>query len=127
MSWARRFAAGTRGDAAGTIACVMRRLQSIPYRADPPGSDPILPVREVLLGCSACDCEDRTAAVVAALRLLGYVAWPVYIEQPRAPQDHVTARVMVGGRVLWCDTTVAAELGEHPFTAAERLGMGHVQ
>jgi transglutaminase-like putative cysteine protease len=117
---ARRIYAERNTDAeraALALACV----QSVPYQHDPPGTDPIMPVVDVL-SAAPCDCEDRTAALVCLCWLLGLDARAVYIEQDGAIEDHMSSQVKVARTWRWADATVeGAALGEAPWTAVERI------
>lgn len=117
---ARRIYAARSTDG-GRVALALALVQSVPYQHDPPGSDPILPVVDVLRG-APCDCEDRAAALVSLVWLLGLDARPAYLEQDGAREDHMSAQARVGRRWEWADATVSgARLGEAPWTAAARV------
>lgn len=117
---ARRIYAARPTDG-GRVALALALVQSVPYQHDPPGSDPILPVVDVLSGVP-CDCEDRAAALLSLVWLLGLDARPAYLEQDGAREDHMSAQARVGRRWEWADATVSgARLGEAPWTAAERV------
>ena len=66
------------------------------------------------------DCDDAARALLAMLRTLGHVGRLATLGDPPA---HVAAQVAIGDSWHWLETTVAAEPGEHPLDAAERLGI----
>ena len=99
---------------------VLSYVQGLPYRVDPVGRDD---------GAAACatierggDCKKLSVLFCALCSALGLTSRLVWIEQPEARLDHVSAQWRDGGRWLWAECTVrGARLGEAPHAAAERL------
>lgn len=79
---------------------------------------------DVTLENGAGDCDDHARVVYALLKAGGVPARLAFLYRPgeRGPR-HVVAQGLVEGRWTWLETTLAAELGEHPYDAAERLGL----
>ncbi len=72
------------------------------------------------------DCEDLDTLLGAAMLILNVPANLVYLEQPGAPQDHMTVTVEVRGQFCYAETTIpGARLCEDPYAAVARLGHGH--
>ena len=119
------------------------------YVPDPPGLDVLRTPAETL--AVGGDCEDLSGLLVAlvvaahALWALPVAACVVWVRQPRAPQDHVSAWVWressrgageVSASVVdlgaplpagaeWCECSISARRGENPWAALERLGVDH--
>jgi transglutaminase-like putative cysteine protease len=66
------------------------------------------------------DCDDTALVLCALLLSLGFEAGMLTLG---APPRHVACGVRYGGKLYWLETTLAAEPGEHPLEAAERLGV----
>ena len=64
------------------------------------------------------DCDDSARALAALLWSIGY---RVRFATLGDPATHVAAQVKLAGRWHWAETTLAAQLGEHPIAAARRL------
>ncbi len=119
------------------------------YVPDPPGFDVLRTPAETIAGGG--DCEDLSSLFVA-LVVAGHARWAlplgacvVWVRQPGAPQDHVSAwawreatrgagellaSVMDRGAPLpagaeWVETSIAARRGEDPWRALERIGGQH--
>lgn len=109
------------GDSAWVRAeSVLRRCQLVPYTPDPPGVDVYYELAEVLDGAPA-DCEELASLVVCGASLSCLRSGLFWLFQHRSRQDHLTARIVVNGRLEWAEATVAARLGEHPIAAVRRL------
>lgn len=92
------------------------------------------------------DCEDLSVLYAAMARSLGYAARAVWLDQPKADNNHVAGQVCAPGRVdpagalyavrvyapergpecdggwAWVETTLpGARAGEHPYAAHARL------
>lgn len=78
------------------------------------------PERTLELGVG--DCDDLARATMALSLAAGQQAGMATLGDPTDP-THVTAVVMLGGVWRWQETSLDAELGEHPLHAARRLGM----
>lgn len=78
---------------------------------------------DVTLAAGAGDCDDHARVVYALLRAGGVPARLAFLYRrgERGPR-HVVAQAWLG-RWVWLETTLPAELGEHPYAAAERLGL----
>lgn len=102
----------------------LRVVQALPYRPDAEGpEDHVREPCEIIGRGGDCDC--LSALLVGILTALGLLAECRWLLQPRAEQDHVAARVWLGGAWWWAETTLAgAWLGEHPRDAARRLAQG---
>lgn len=77
------------------------------------------------LASGAGDCDDHARPVYALLRAGGVSAGLAFLfrKGDRGPR-HVVAVANIKGRGwTWLETTVDAELGEHPYAAAKRLGV----
>lgn len=74
----------------------------------------------------AGDCEDLAillAAILAELRVPWRIDW---LEQPGSAENHVSVEVRTADGWQWADPSVeGAEIGEHPYAAARRMGMVH--
>lgn len=81
------------------------------------------------------DCEDMAALFVAMAACVGIRAKLVWLEQPKARLNHVTAKVYVPsskGMIFkeegprewqWAEPTIAsAKIGQHPYDAAKWHG-----
>lgn len=81
------------------------------------------------LAAGAGDCDDHARVVYALLSAGGVPARLAFLYKNRSDTGprHVVAQALVGGRWLWLETTIAAELGEHPYEAAKRLGVVNVR
>jgi hypothetical protein len=74
--------------------------------------------------CAVGDCDDHARLLYALLAAGGV---PVrlaflYREWSEGPA-HVCVQAFYDGAWHWCETTIAAELGEEPYAAAARLGV----
>lgn len=104
-----------------TIDQLLTTVQALPYHPDPPGLDLVCSVSDMV--AYGGDCEDRAILFSALAAANGYRVQIVWDEQAGAPEDHVTCRLMLGGKWLWADpTVVGARIGEHPQDAARRTG-----
>lgn len=76
------------------------------------------------LASGSGDCDDHARPVFALLAAGGIPAALAFLYRKgdKGPR-HVVALAMLGGRWVWLETTVDAFLGEHPYAAAERLGI----
>ena len=68
------------------------------------------------------DCEDHARIVYALARAGGLSARLAFLHRGGDP-THVAAQVLIDGAPVWIETTIAAELGEHPIEAGRRLGI----
>ncbi len=77
------------------------------------------------LSSGAGDCDDHARSVYVLLRAGGIPAALAFLyRKGDAGPRHVVAVAGLKGRGwTWLETTVAAELGEHPYAAAKRLGI----
>lgn len=102
---------------------VQLRAQGLGFRPDPPGPDVVADTQTTAR--EGGDCEDLSIALVSLALACGLPASVVWLDPmtSHSPQAHVAARVLVRGRWLWAEPTVPALLGEHPWRAAERLGL----
>ena len=75
------------------------------------------------LAVGAGDCDDHARVVYTLLRAAGVPARLAFLYRrgDKGPR-HVLAQAMVNGRWTWLETTIDAEMGEHPYEAARRLG-----
>lgn len=70
------------------------------------------------------DCDDHARIAYALLRAGGVPARLAFLyKSRRAGPSHVVAQAYVDGAWRWLETTIAAELGEHPVAAGKRLGL----
>lgn len=100
---------------------ILLRVQAAGYRPDQVGGADRLQSVACTLD-NGGDCVELSCAVVALALASGLPAWCVWIPQPQAPQDHVAARIGLGGRVYWAEASIlGADLGEDPYRAAARL------
>lgn len=78
-----------------------------------------------VLAVAAGDCDDSTRALLALFRAVGLHARPATLPplDSGRPPRHVAAQVQLGGAWRWAETTLRAQLGEHPIAAAQRLGV----
>jgi len=97
----------------------LRLVQGLPYRPDPPGEDWVQ--TSEYTATHGGDCEDLAALLVVLCVTAGVPARLLWIFQRRRVRDHVTAQACIAGVWLWMEPTLRAELGEYPYTAAERL------
>lgn len=65
------------------------------------------------------DCDDHARLLVALYKAVGY---PARVATIGTPPRHVAAQVDAGDGWEWAETTLDAQLGEHPVEAADRLG-----
>lgn len=68
------------------------------------------------------DCEDHARLVYAIAIAGGEPARFAFLHRGGGP-THAVAQLCVDGAWTWAETTVDAELGEHPILAARRLGV----
>lgn len=103
-------------------ACALATVQALPYRDDPPGVDEVQSAD--VTAVEGGDCEDLAALLVVLWEILGVRGRVVWLSQPGAVQDHVTAQAFVAGGWAWGEPTIeGARLGESPYQAAARLGV----
>ena len=71
------------------------------------------------------DCEDMAVLFAALARSVGLRAQVVWLDQPGQSSNHVAAATCEASGVChWVETTLpGARVGEHPYAAAERLGI----
>lgn len=69
------------------------------------------------------DCDDHARVVVGLCRAAGLRARLAFLAPPGEGPAHVAAQAFVNGEWAWLETTCDAHFGEHPFTAARRLGI----
>ena len=98
-------------------------MQRLPYYPDPPGESDWIsdPCHALVVGG---DCEDLSVLLVALWAACGLTARVVWIAQPEAGQDHVSAEVLLPRAAGWLPgegTVRGARLGEDPYVAAKRL------
>lgn len=99
---------------------ILLRVQRLGYRADPSGE---WLQRGTETAERGGDCEDLGALFVALVGAAGVVARLVWLSQPSSQQDHVSAQVLLNGRWIWADASIAgARLGESPYEAVARIG-----
>jgi transglutaminase-like putative cysteine protease len=67
------------------------------------------------------DCDDQAVCVAALAQAAGLDAHIASLRDAEGEIAHVATQIRVGGAWLWAETTIAAELGEHPHAAALRL------
>ena len=122
--WALRVAAACAGRSDRDRArAVQLAAQMLRFSPDPTGPDVVHDVAATAR--DGGDCEDLAICLVAAALAARLPARLVWLD-PRtehSPQAHVAAKIFVDGAWLWAEPTVRADLGEHPWTAAERLGL----
>jgi hypothetical protein len=75
-------------------------------------------MRTLALGIG--DCDDTSRAVMALLRAAGLRGGLLTLGNP---PRHVSAAIQLQGNWRWLDASLAARPGEHPITAAKRLGL----
>jgi hypothetical protein len=76
------------------------------------------------LELGAGDCNALAATYVAMNRAAGRIARVEWLPQRDDPLDHVCAAVLERGAWRLCEPGIAgAEVGEHPYDAAARLGV----
>jgi hypothetical protein len=70
------------------------------------------------------DCDDHARAVYAILAAAGVPVRMAFLakESDRGPR-HVVVQAWDGRAWVWVETTIAAEVGEHPVAAGKRLGV----
>jgi hypothetical protein len=68
------------------------------------------------------DCDDHARLVYAIARAGGLPAVLAFLHRGGQP-THVVAKLCPRGACQWAETTVDAELGEEPTSAAARLGL----
>lgn len=128
----------TPAEAAQALADGVHEL--VDYVPDPPGEEVFQsavttlgnacgrgpsPLTGGAKGCG--DCEDLAVLLAAFCMALGIRAQVVWMEQPGAPLNHVSAQVCVDPALpdcwQWLDATLpGARLGEHPYDALARVG-----
>jgi transglutaminase-like putative cysteine protease len=75
----------------------------------------------------AGDCDDHARAVTALVRGAGHPGRLVGVKNSAGKMAHVAPLVGVDGRWIWAETTCDARFGEHPRSAAKRLGLTHAR
>jgi hypothetical protein len=107
----------------GGVERALVYVQGLPYAADPPG--------EYVQGAAYTaawggDCEDLAGLLHVLVGIGGHRARLVWLAQPWATLDHVSAQVViVPCGWTWCEPTLpGARVGEDPYSAARRLGIG---
>lgn len=81
------------------------------------------------LGMGGGDCDDHARAVYALAAAGGLGVAMAFLHHgdaaaaDRRGPTHAVAQLCAGGACHWAETTVDARLGEHPFAAADRLGL----
>ncbi len=105
-------------------AQVLALVHRVGYRADPPGAEVFQDADETI--ANGGDCEDLAVLFAAIASLVGLRAQIVWLDQQIHGHalNHVFARVMVDGRWIDAETSIAgALLGESPSDAARRRAM----
>lgn len=109
--------------AMGPVELLLSTVQLLPYVPDPAGADVVCPPEQVM--AEGGDCEDRARLFAALALAKGERPQIVWVEQPGAPQDHVSVQLLRNGVWTWADpTVVGARIGEAPADAAARTGSG---
>ena len=72
------------------------------------------------LSMGIADCDDSARAVLALLRAAGLRGGLLTLGDP---PRHVAAAVKLADGFHWLDASIAANPGEHPIKAAQRLGI----
>jgi transglutaminase-like putative cysteine protease len=105
-------------------AQVLALVHRVGYRADPPGAEVFQDADETL--ANGGDCEDLAVLFVALSAMVGLRAQVVWLDQQIHGHalNHVFARVMIDGRWIDAETSIAgATLGQSPGDAARRRAM----
>lgn len=106
-------------DATARARAAMLAVQALPYVHDPPGE---WLARGAYTAAWGGDCLRLAPLVVAVAECAGVPGEVLWLTQPSAMQDHVTARLCPAGVWRWAETTIrGAHLGESPYAAADRL------
>ena len=93
--------------------------QHVRYAAD--GVCEVFRSPAALLRDGAGDCDCHARLVLSILRALGVDGELWFFGTERDP-EHVCCAAVIDGARVWCETTLAAGLGEHPYAAFWRLG-----
>lgn len=98
--------------------------KDVGYKDDPEGEWYQGPVFTLANGG---DCEDLSALFCSMCGCVGIESRIVWMDQPGAKLNHVTAQVRIPGKSWeWAETTIAsAKVGEHPYAAAKRHKTAH--
>lgn len=105
--------------AAGRARAALLAVQSLPYVVDPIGE---WLARGRYVATYGGDCLRLAPLLVAVAECTGVAGEVLWLGQPSALQDHVTARLCPDGTWLWAETTIrGARLGESPYAAADRI------
>lgn len=116
----RRIVARTEYDCGARAEALQRWVQDHIGFVDEPIE--AYPSALAVLVDGAGDCDDHAILMVALAHAIGLPTsaeaffWP-------SGDGHAAMIVGCGGSWLWCETTIAARLGEHPIAAARRLGI----
>jgi transglutaminase-like putative cysteine protease len=92
------------------------------YKDDPQGEWYQGPIYTLTNGG---DCEDLSALFASMCNCIGVQSRVVWIDQPGAKLNHVSAQVLIPERGWqYAETTIAsAKVGEHPYAAAKKHGI----
>lgn len=105
--------------AEGRARAALLAVQSLPYVVDPIGE---WLARGSYTAAHGGDCLRLAPLLVAVAECAGVPGEVLWLAQPSALQDHVTARLRPDGAWLWAETTIrGARLGESPYDAADRM------
>lgn len=75
------------------------------------------------VGFGDCDDHARLAYAIAVAGGLPTVMAFLHHGGAGAQPSHAVAQLCPNGRAYWAETTIDADFGEHPLTAAARLGL----
>jgi len=111
-----------RGDDAFARAVFRYVIERVQFVREP---GEVFARSDYTLATGAGDCDDHARVVYALLVAGGLPARLAYMHKPGEDGPrHVVAQAGIKGRGwAWLETTIAAEFGEHPYAAAERLGV----
>lgn len=114
------------GKATRAIAARMQRFvqEHVAFFPEP---DEVFQTAAYTLDERGGDCDDHARLVAALLLAAGEKASVVGVKNSAGAIRHVCARVFdpSSNAWLWVETTLAANLGEEPRAAANRLGLFH--
>lgn len=110
------------GDAAGFVALLFQWVKTRIRFVREHGE--VFARSDYTIAVGAGDCDDHARVVYALLLAGGVPARLAFLSKAGDPGPrHVAAQAYVDGRWVWMETTIDAELGEHPYRAAQRLGL----
>jgi transglutaminase-like putative cysteine protease len=103
-------------------ADILAFVQTLPFLPDPEGE---WYQGALYTAFNGGDCEDLVSLLVAMYESVGIKSEIIWLEQRNRPLNHVSCRVLSGGRMQWAEPSIkGARIGENPYDALSRTRDG---